>query len=150
MAVFGIAVLGAPRSGKTQLAHALRDRLAALPRAGTTAFFVADDPPLWTLQRLPGFAAILLMGLDLPAASPYSRQDALLRGHLESTQSTYHVVYGSNAQRAAHALAALGLAPPPIPQAAARTAWTCEKCSDPECEQRLFQRLLDDSHRQGV
>jgi len=63
------------------------------------------------------------------------------------------VIYGAGPSRLANALLALGL---PAPDARAqqtreqaqfdlnrgRTPWSCEKCSDPDCEHKLFTGLL--------
>jgi hypothetical protein len=58
------------------------------------------------------------------------------------------VVYGSGPQRLEGALAALaGILPPgavdraPSQRETGPWIWSCEKCSDPECEHRLFSRL---------
>jgi len=113
----------------------------------------------------------LLMGLDLPWVAdglqrdgPQVREpvDALLRTALQSAGVAYKVVYGQGEERLNNALLALGWDNPssitavnPMLQAAqttrsqgqyalnrGRTAWNCEKCSDADCEHRLFSDLL--------
>lgn len=95
----------------------------------------------------------LVTGLDLPwrpdglhRAGPQVRDgvDAQVRDALARAGVPFRVVYGSGAARTASALApvlaALGERPaadgPP-----SRWTWSCEKCSDPECEHRLFTGL---------
>ena len=97
----------------------------------------------------------LLLGLD-PAHTDFSaqaQQDNALREQLQTLGLPYRVVYGAGPARLVNALLALGL---PAPDADAqqtreqaqfdlnrgRTPWSCEKCSDPECEHKLFTGLL--------
>ena len=65
----------------------------------------------------------------------------------------FRVVYGQGLARLNNALLALGLAPEDeqawLRRESAqfdlnqgRTPWQCEKCSDPDCEHRLFTGLL--------
>jgi HTH-type transcriptional regulator, transcriptional repressor of NAD biosynthesis genes len=143
-----IAVLGAPGTGAAELASQLRTALAAHPE-----FSVSDaEPP----SVVHDFA--LLMGLDQPdiaaAARPMRAQlDGELRGQLQALGLPYRVVYGAGPARLVNALLALGL---PAPDAnthltreqaqfdlnRGRTPWSCEKCSDPDCEHKLFTGLL--------
>ena len=156
-----IAVLGAPGTGKTRLSQELAAHLAA---NGLHSDFVVTDAMAAMLALAAGgdllaFArshdATLVTGLDLPGvAADGSREeeDAWLRTQLRSAGVPFHVVYGQGPQRlqsALQALGASGVLPTGITRRAgdsgARGAWTwnCEKCSDPECEHRLFSRLRD-------
>ena len=110
-------------------------------------------------------------GLDLPWVAdglqrdgPQVREpvDALVRAALHSAGVAYKVVYGQGEERLNNALLALGwedkVANPlhhTMMSAAqttrtqaqyalnrGRTAWACDKCSDAECEHRLFTDLL--------
>lgn len=99
----------------------------------------------------------LLMGLDLPwqadglfRDSPGMRADidAVLRRELETDGVPFQTVYGPAETRLQHALRAVGVllghplvAPDPLLEAGTGR-WTCENCSDPECEQRLFSGLV--------
>ena len=132
-----VALLGAPGTGKTELARVLA---AQLP----STFVLLDGP-----QDLACDVA-LLMGLDLPSAAGGEPHDALVRERLRSAGIAYHVVYGDGAQRLRSALLALqaaGVLPPGLVQreeeggAARAWSWVCDKCSDPACEHRLFTRL---------
>lgn len=137
--------------------------------ADTTALMVAiysamlfEDGTLYrfALERQRGYHATLVTGLDLPWVAdglqrdgPHVRApvDALVREGLQRAQVPYQVVYGSGSGRLASALAALarlGLHdgdPAPTGQSGRPWVWSCEKCSDPECEHRLFSRLRKDS-----
>lgn len=124
-----IALLGAPGSGKSWLAQALRAHRPELQ--------ISDNPPLATLQ--PGDVdRILLTGLDLPGITPAQQAaDAALRTGLQQAGLAYGVVYGQGAQRLAQALRLITPEEGPPPR------WTgvCEKCADPDCEHRLFTGL---------
>jgi nicotinamide riboside kinase len=137
---------------------------ADLVIADTTALMVAiysamlfEDGTLYrfALQRQRGYDATLLTGLDLPwVADGLQRDgphvqgpvDALLREALQKAQVPFHVVYGSGPGRLASALQALagqGIGSAPVADRASHPwTWSCEKCSDPECEHRLFRRLF--------
>lgn len=130
--------------------------------ADTTALMVAihgamvfDREPLldFALQRQRGYELTLLTGLDLPwvgdglqRAGPQVREavDAQIRQRLSRAGVPYCVVYGTGAERLRSALAALpagtldreGQGAPPT-----RWVWQCDKCSDPQCEHRLFASL---------
>ncbi len=99
----------------------------------------------------------LLMGLDLPWKAdglfrdgPGTRADidAVLRRELQSAGIPFQTVYGSAEVRLTHALRAVGvmLGRPLVAQdpllEAGTGRWTCENCSDPDCERRLFSGLV--------
>lgn len=153
-----IALLGAPGTGADELAQALSQHLAR----GAATFTVCDSPP-------PGAALVLLMGLDVPCPAPLQpaqqqTADRDLRAALARTGTPFRVVYGQGSQRVDHALRAIQevtKATPPHrgegaedaaggegagstvrPKPSARRDWYCEKCSDPECEHRLFSALI--------
>lgn len=130
--------------------------------ADTSALMVAiygamlfEDAPLYrfALERQRGYDATLVTGLDLPWVadglqrdSPLAREpvDAMVRAALERASIPYRVIYGRGAERLASALLALGhTAAQPAGQPARPWVWSCEKCSDPACEHRLFTGLLD-------
>ena len=130
--------------------------------ADTTALMVAiwggllfgDDPLLrFALERQRGYDLTLLTGLDVPwvddalhrdAAHSREPVDALVRELLARAGVPYQVVYGTGEDRLRNALAALPprLAPRPAPPPSrSGWQWTCGKCSDPDCEHRLFTSL---------
>ncbi|MFM7025341.1 MAG: hypothetical protein ACKOWC_04690 [Limnohabitans sp.] len=146
-----IAVLGAPGTGAPELIGQLRQRLAAQADLRVTD----QIPP----QSEDAFA--LLMGLDpwLPAGDAVQHKerlqlDAELRQQLQSCGLAYRVIYGpSSGARLANALHALGRVSVGDQTAPSReqtqfdlnrgrTPWSCEACSDPGCEHRLFTQLL--------
>lgn len=106
------------------------------------------------------FHVTLLTGLDVPWVAdglqrdgPQVREpvDALLRQRLSEAGIAYRVVYGSgdarlhNALLAIESAAALTLDEQTGALAARREGqtrpWRCGKCSDPDCEHRLFSDL---------
>jgi nicotinamide riboside kinase len=138
--------------------------------ADTTALMVAiwagmlfEDGPLLrlALERQRGYDATLVTGLDLPwVADGLQRDpaparepvDALVRALLQRAGVAYQVVYGTGAQRLQSALVALAstkLVPATIVERAGEDdargnwSWSCDKCSDPACEHRLFTRLRE-------
>jgi nicotinamide riboside kinase len=138
--------------------------------ADTSALMVAiyagmlfEDGALYrfAVERQCAYDGTLVTGLDLPwvadglhrdPAQPREPVDALVRSLLQRAGVPFQVVYGEGAQRLRSALQALetagvlpaGIAPRPQ-DAGALGLWvaTCEKCSDPECEHRLFSRLRE-------
>ncbi len=107
----------------------------------------------FALQRLHGYDVTLLTGLDLPWVAdglqrdgPHVREpvDALIRDALAKANVPYRMVYGTGPQRLQNALAAIDALSPA--ERATETSkrpwvWACDKCSDPECEHRLFTGL---------
>lgn len=109
-------------------------------------------------QRL--YDATLVTGLDLPWTAdglqrdgPQVREpvDTLLRAALARSGLRWQVIYGSGVTRVDNALnAILKIANNiyPAPGSGQKTLnlstwnWSCEKCSDPACEHRLFTGLL--------
>ena len=117
-------------------------------------------------QRL--FDMTLLTGLDLPWVpdglqrdGPHVREpiDAMVRAALQVAGIAYKVIYGQEEERLHNALLALGPdthSVDPVLLAAqmartqgqyalnqGRTVWACDKCSDADCEHRLFTDLLN-------
>lgn len=143
-----VVVLGARGTGATELIRQLRSALTAHP-----GMVLSEQS-----QICPEHDFALLLGLDQSvsnAASQTERQqhDAELREQLQAMGKPYRVVYGTGATRLHNALLALGLdsEDKAIWQARqdaqfdlnrGRTPWSCEKCSDPDCEHRLFTGLI--------
>jgi HTH-type transcriptional regulator, transcriptional repressor of NAD biosynthesis genes len=97
------------------------------------------------------------MGLDLPWTpdglfrdSPAVRDatDSLLRRELQRAGIAFQTVYGQGEMRLRQALRAIGtaLGRPLVKDDPALAnglrPWSCENCSDPDCEHRLFTGLL--------
>lgn len=131
--------------------------------ADTTALMVAiysamlfEDGTLYqfALNRQRSYDITLLTGLDLAWVAdglqrdgPQVREpvDALVRAALVRAQVPYRTVYGLGQERVANALAAIADAGQRSdPSGATAWSWSCDKCSDPECERRLFRRLVAD------
>jgi nicotinamide riboside kinase len=136
--------------------------LAQVVIADTTAVMIAiysallfEDHGLYrfAIERQRGYDVTLLTGLDIPWVAdglqrdgPHVRGpvDALVRAMLDKAGIAYRVVYGSGSERLRNALAAIDATlAPRIPARA--WVWQCDKCSDPDCEHRLFRGLVDKS-----
>jgi len=160
-----IALLGAPGTGTAELAEALNLRLADAALTAQ-AIALADAPHLPDAMRhtLHGAAITLLMGLDAPCPAPEQARreafDARLRALLTDAAVRYQVVYGQGAQRIDNALHAIEAVATKARSKSARNqlddkpmrlrAWDCEKCSDPDCEHRLFSTLAGRGTAQRV
>ncbi|MES2423360.1 MAG: ATP-binding protein [Pseudomonadota bacterium] len=157
---------GIAQSQADQVAHAPACDLLI---SDTTPLMVAlysdmlfSDPSLYPLALAHHalYDLTLVMGLDVPWVAdglqrdgPHVRApvDALLRLALARGGVAYSVVYGSGAARAANAWACIerGMArrhdsPSTVRvenEDGAYRPWSCDKCSDPDCEHRLFSRL---------
>ena len=127
--------------------------------ADTTAVMVAiysamlfEDGSLYrfALERQRGYDVTLVTGLDiawvadgLQRDGPHVREpvDALVRESLQKAGVSYRVVYGSGEERLRNALAAIDSALAPATKQ--DWNWVCDKCSDPQCEHKLFSRLTN-------
>jgi nicotinamide riboside kinase len=113
------------------------------------------------------FEVTLVAGLDLPwVADGFQRDGRAMRARVDQRLRqvlghygiAFSTVYGNGAARSDSAMQAIGYAlrkpeakalskPASEPGKPAndgqrsRWTWPCEKCSDPECEHRLFSRL---------
>ena len=166
-----IAILGAECTGKTQLAQALSEQLRRVQAQPTAPLLLCDTTPLMTaiyselllgdaslypqaLQAQRSFDITLVTALDLPwvgdgiqrdGPDVRNRVDGHLRAVLQRHGIGYSMVYGTGEARAQCALQAihyaLGTPRPKSPRSA--WSWPCEKCSDPDCEHRLFRDLSE-------
>ncbi|QNK71699.1 AAA family ATPase [Variovorax sp. PAMC26660] len=137
--------------------------------ADTTAVMTAvysellfDDRSLYAdaLAAQRRCAITLLTALDIPWVAdglqrdgPHVREpvDAMVRSALTSASCAFAVVHGTGAERLASAWNAINAIAGGEGRARARGrsdakpaswSWPCEKCSDPECEHRLFTDLI--------
>jgi hypothetical protein len=156
-----IVILGAQGSGKSWLAARLAEALAG-NGTGHSIIERASLP-----ADITSFDVVVLMGLDLAFSDPaipvvqritLETQDQALRDSLARLGTKFHVIYGHGDARLQQALSVI--APPstmnsvagyaistrPIVQSALKNSenwrWSCEKCSDPDCEHQLFTRLI--------
>ena len=159
------------QQGRTPLAHeqeAIAQAQAALTEHGSDVdYLIADTSPLMTAiysdvlfqdpslypfalshQRI--YQHTLVAGLDLPWQAdgiqrdgPAMREqiDARLREVLQREGLAFSMVYGQGPQRLAGALAVLEPGASTLPQARSNWRWLCDKCSDADCEHRLFSDL---------
>jgi nicotinamide riboside kinase len=155
------------------IAAAVQDADPTVVLADTTALVVAayselyfGDRSLWpaAVEQQKGYHLTLLMGLDLPWVpdrlfrdGPALRQatDALLRRELQAAGIAFQTLYGPLERRVQQALRAIGaalqrpLTTPDTTWEQGRRPWNCEKCSDPDCEHRLFTQLLQQRTREA-
>ena len=162
MAALKIALLGASSTQLSELSAALEEALKA---PGGQALLVMATDAATLPAGLAGFGLVLLAGLEFAAPSPFldrpasalepaqEAADQSIRAALAHGAVAYRVLYGTMAERLAHALHAIEslLAPVPIrPRQKAASGnpqnqpwvWMCDKCSDPQCEHRLLTDLL--------
>ena len=131
-----IALVGADLSGRQALLRELAPRLQATP-------FVPQL--VEELAELQSPTLVLLLAADDAHAE---EEDLRWRERLVTAGVAFSVLHGDAQARleGAWQLIAplLGIAPSPEARAGSNTRWTwsCEKCSDPACEHRLFQDLL--------
>ena len=161
-----LALLGMPGAAVRLLADALTD--AASGSGWCVQIETQAHTP--TLQaELNGFDLVLLAGLESaskPSADAAHEQaqiqqaEQALRTALAGAGVSYQVLYGTPPERlgrALHALQALlAMSAPAYPYLNAGSAslaikpkprpkpwvWSCDKCSDPQCEYRLLTDLL--------
>jgi nicotinamide riboside kinase len=125
--------------------------------------FIFGDDSLYdmALNFQLSFDITLLMGLDIPWVAdgiqrdgPHVREpvDAKIRTALTRGGIHFQVVYGSGEERLQHALRCINSTFEDIAlqkgmhnQTSRLRNWVCERCSDPDCEHRLFQDLLNKS-----
>ena len=135
--------------------------------ASTSEVLVADTGPLMiavysdmlfgdssiydmALAHQRSYDVTLVTGIDLPWVAdglrdgPHAQAptDRLLRAALARGNINYKVIYGSGPERLRNALMAIDASINPREQQACDLNWSCDKCSDPECEHRLFTGLL--------
>lgn len=136
--------------------HLIADTTALMTAVYSELLFGDDSLYARALEQQRRFDLTLLMGLDLPWVADsqrdgaYSREpvNALLRTALARGSIPYQVVYGHGPARVQNALHAIdsiagSKASHRPSKSLAAWSWNCEKCSDPECEHRLFSDLLN-------
>jgi hypothetical protein len=137
-----IAILGAPQTGKTQLARALQTHLKRLKLDLNILDAALPEPPQKNVL-------VLLCGLDLAPASEHQQaSDSELRVSLVQQKHVFQVVYGQGTQRLDNALFCIARQLPQLAHSLGRqevvAKWqgACETCGDGECEHRLFTQLV--------
>ncbi len=132
--------------------------------------FIFQDASLTAsaLDYQKTFDLTLLTGLDLPweadgiqrdGAHVRAPVDALIRTRLQGAGIPFKVIYGTGEQRTWHAIQAIArhsnspstmnsiasyaeIALENDPNGFKKWQWNCEKCSDADCEHRLFRKLI--------
>ena len=152
--LFKVALVGAAHSGRAELRKALLESQATQANPAALEVTVAQDAGFPNQH----FDVVLLMGLDLPSAREGGLQDQTWRARLQQANLPFQVIYGWGPARLRNAWAALArllpvaqaptpdgtsLAPFALENGATQSRWQlhCEKCSDGDCEHRLFTAL---------
>ena len=133
----------------------LADTTPLMTAAYSELYWGDDSLWPWATEWQRGCSQTWLMGCDLPWRADgaqrdgpqwRARTDTLLRQRLQAAGLAYRTFHGTTEQRLAQALRALaplGIAPTAEPHLTeGRVPWRCDSCSDPDCEHRLFGRLL--------
>jgi len=157
------------RAEQHTIALAQIQRVEALAVRGTSV--VADTAPLMTaiysdilfqdsslyaaaVEHQRSYDLTLVTGTDLPwvadglqrdGAAIRATVDRKLRLVLQAHRIDHTVIYGLGEERTQNALESVAHHQKnPLPRSAHDTdwRWSCDSCSDPECEHRLFSRLL--------
>lgn len=154
-------------------AHIALAQMARVQSHPAAAMLLCDTTPLMTaiysdvlfgdcslyesaLDHQRSFDLTLLTGLDLTwvadgiqrdGVAMRQRVDQRLREVLLQQGIAFSTVYGTGEARTRNALQAIAYAQGQRPDTgpAGKWRWPCEKCSDPECEHRLFSALLQGS-----
>ena len=145
-------------AARTDLQLVIADTAPLVVAAYSELYFKDTDllPDARNWQRRADLT--LLMGLDLPwvpdglfrdSEAVRDATDAVLRRELQAAGIPFQTIYGQGEARLAQALRAIGrlvgrhdlsATDPAWPRG--RRPWTCEMCSDPDCEHRLFTTLF--------
>lgn len=147
--------IGAAAGGGVQVVVA--DATALVAAACSEVVFNDTSLHPTALAQHRAVTLTLLMGLDFTsqANDPLSEgtasraaMDAVLRRELQAASIPFQTVYGPVDARLQHALRSVGVSlgrplvahDPLLEHGTGR--WTCENCSDPDCERRLFSGLV--------
>jgi nicotinamide riboside kinase len=158
----------AESSKPDQMSYVIADTTPLMTAIYSEFIFQDNSLTAAALSYQKSFDLTLLTGLDMPweadgiqrdGAHVRAPVDALLREHLQTAAISFEVIYGLGKQRLQAAIKAINtinsIAPRAIntpasalkdPKNTSETTtkpwgWTCDKCSDPDCEHQLFTRL---------
>ena len=132
--------------------HTISDTSALMTAVYSDIYFNDTSLYSYAVSAQREFDCTLVMGLDLPwVADGVQRDSDTMRGHCDATlrrvltqhNIAFASVYGTPQER-------ISLAHQTISHALGRPKqtptsnwkWTCEKCSDADCEHQLFTKLL--------
>jgi HTH-type transcriptional repressor of NAD biosynthesis genes len=150
------AHIAATQNLRVQALHAcalvLSDTAPLMTAVYSDVLFADTSLYAQALEQQRAFDLTLVTGLDLPwvadglqrdGVAMRTRVDRRLRAVLQQSGIGFSAVYGRGEARTQNALQAIAYARGTRPAAAAGSwRWRCEKCSDPQCEHRLFSALL--------
>lgn len=141
------------------LAYVIADTTPLMTAVYSHKLFADESLYPFALAHQSSYDLTLLTALDLPWVAdglqrdgPHVREpaDAMVRNALHSAAIPYQAVYGQGLDRLENAINAINsIASNPIPTCRNGTKrrenrlrnYVCEKCSDPDCEHKLFTEL---------
>lgn len=140
---FAVALLGGDASRTAALAAELRQALAQ--QAPDLQVWLDESP---ALTRSARHDLTLLLAPDPAQGQRGDAADAQLREALQHAGVAFQIVHGRGAEGLQQTLRAIGrvtgqslvVEDPGLTQGSGR--WSCENCSDPDCEHRLFTGLV--------
>ncbi len=149
-----------------QACYVIADTTPLMTAIYSEFIFQDDSLSAAALSYQSSFHLTLLTGLDMPweadgiqrdGAHVRGPVDALIREQLQSASIAFEVIYGLGEQRFQTALNALNTIksianyidniganePKDSENMSKPWVWTCDKCSDADCEHQLFSRLIN-------
>jgi hypothetical protein len=137
-----VAILGASDTDAAGLLEQLQTRLGNACCLSVVTLQILHQPQ--DRSALADLDLVLLLGLELHGSPQLRHADQTLRTALNQSAIPYAPVHGNAAARLDSALQAIhyALGTPRATPRASPWKWACEKCSDPDCEHRLFSDLL--------
>ena len=149
MEILKVALAGAAGSGKAQLLFALNQ---ALENGGLSGVVVVVYPAAFAASAPASCDLTLLMGLETRHRD-MQPADQQVRTALASNGTSFQVLYGTSEERLAQAMNLITTrVSQPTKSATLPNSevsdqrkpwlWSCDKCSDPQCEHKLLTALL--------
>ena len=149
MEILKVALAGAAGSGKAQLLFTLNQ---ALESGGLSAVVVVVYPAVFAASASASCDLTLLMGLETRHRD-MQPADQQVRTALAGNGTSFQVLYGTSEERLAQAMNLITTrvsqptksATLPNSEVSGQRKpwlWSCDKCSDPQCEHKLLTALL--------
>ena len=152
MEILKVALAGAAGSGKAQLLFALNQALENGGLSAVVVVVVVVYPAAFAASAPASCDLTLLMGLETRHRD-MQPADQRVRTALASNGTSFQVLYGTSEERLAQAMNLITTrvsqptksATLPNSEVSGQRKpwlWSCDKCSDPQCEHKLLTALL--------
>lgn len=152
MEILKVALAGAAGSGKAQLLFALNQALESGGLSAVVVVVVVVCPAVFAASAPASCDLTLLMGLETRHRD-MQPADQQVRTALASNGTSFQVLYGTSEERLAQAMNLITTrvsqptksATLPNSEVSGQRKpwlWSCDKCSDPQCEHKLLTALL--------